>query len=128
MHDQLATGRKLRVLTIVDSFSRFSPELEPRFYLPPQRRCRSRTKRPRCFGLLVALDHAGKTFCSVYKSGATGLASWSAVRARALVAVEQRNEHLSDILLMTGREALVHGQQKEVVFQGTSFGEFTPIH
>ena len=31
VHDQLATGRKLRVLTIVDTFSRFSPVLEPRF-------------------------------------------------------------------------------------------------
>ena len=30
-HDQLATGRKVRVLTIVDTFSRFSPALEPRF-------------------------------------------------------------------------------------------------
>ncbi len=26
VHDQLATGRKLSVLTIVDTFSRFSPE------------------------------------------------------------------------------------------------------
>jgi putative transposase len=26
-----STGRKLRVLTIVDTFSRFSPALEPRF-------------------------------------------------------------------------------------------------
>jgi putative transposase len=31
VHDQLATGRKLRVLTIVDTFSRFSPAPEPRF-------------------------------------------------------------------------------------------------
>ena len=31
VHDQFATGRKLRVLTIVDTFSRFSPALEPRF-------------------------------------------------------------------------------------------------
>jgi putative transposase len=31
VHDQLATGHKLRVLTIVDIFSRFSPALEPRF-------------------------------------------------------------------------------------------------
>jgi putative transposase len=31
VHDELATGRKLRVLTIVDTFSRFSPALEPRF-------------------------------------------------------------------------------------------------
>jgi putative transposase len=28
VHDQLPTGRKLRVLTIVDTFSRFSPALE----------------------------------------------------------------------------------------------------
>ncbi len=31
VHDQLATGRKLRVLTIVDTFSRFSPVLDARF-------------------------------------------------------------------------------------------------
>jgi putative transposase len=31
VHDQLATGRRLRVLTIVDTFSRFAPALEPRF-------------------------------------------------------------------------------------------------
>ena len=31
VHDQLATRRKLRVLMIVDTFSRFSPALEPRF-------------------------------------------------------------------------------------------------
>jgi hypothetical protein len=31
VHDQLATSRKLRVLTIVNTFSRFSPALEPRF-------------------------------------------------------------------------------------------------
>ena len=31
VHDQLATGRKLRVLTIVDTFSRFSPATEVRF-------------------------------------------------------------------------------------------------
>ena len=30
VHDQLATGTKLRVLTIVDTFSRFSPALVPR--------------------------------------------------------------------------------------------------
>ena len=30
-HDQLATGRRLRVLTVVDTFSRFSPVLDPRF-------------------------------------------------------------------------------------------------
>jgi putative transposase len=31
VHDQLATGRKLRVLTVVDTFSRFSPVLDARF-------------------------------------------------------------------------------------------------
>jgi len=31
VHDQLATVTKLRVLTIIDTFSRFSPAIEPRF-------------------------------------------------------------------------------------------------
>lgn len=31
VHDQLVTGRKIRLLTIVDTFSRFSPALDPRF-------------------------------------------------------------------------------------------------
>jgi putative transposase len=30
VHDQLATGCKIRVLTIVDTFSRFSPAVDPR--------------------------------------------------------------------------------------------------
>jgi putative transposase len=31
VHDQLATGRKIRVLTVIDTFSRFSPIVDPRF-------------------------------------------------------------------------------------------------
>ena len=31
VHDQLACGRRFRVLTVVDTFSRFSPALDPRF-------------------------------------------------------------------------------------------------
>lgn len=31
VHDQLATGRKLRILTIVDIWSRWSPGIDPRF-------------------------------------------------------------------------------------------------
>lgn len=31
VHDQLAAGKKIRVLTVVDTFSRFSPAVEPRF-------------------------------------------------------------------------------------------------
>ncbi len=30
VHDQLATGRKIRVLTVVDTFTRFSPAIKPR--------------------------------------------------------------------------------------------------
>ena len=31
VHDQLATGKRIRVLTVVDTFSRFSPVIDPRF-------------------------------------------------------------------------------------------------
>jgi putative transposase len=31
VHDQLAMGRKIRVLTVVDIFSKFSPVIDPRF-------------------------------------------------------------------------------------------------
>lgn len=31
MHDQLATGRKIRILTVVGTFTRFSPIIDPRF-------------------------------------------------------------------------------------------------
>jgi putative transposase len=31
VHDQLATGRKIRVLTVVDTFTRYSPAIDPRF-------------------------------------------------------------------------------------------------
>ena len=31
VHDQLATSRKIPVLTVIDTFSRFSPVLDPRF-------------------------------------------------------------------------------------------------
>ncbi len=30
VHDQLATGRKIRVLTVVDTFSRYAPAIDPR--------------------------------------------------------------------------------------------------
>jgi hypothetical protein len=30
VHDQLATGKKLRVLTVIDTFSRYVPVLDPR--------------------------------------------------------------------------------------------------
>ena len=31
VHDQLATGKKIRVLTVVDTFSRYVPVLDPQF-------------------------------------------------------------------------------------------------
>ena len=31
VHDQLASGRKFRILTVVDTFTRFSPLVDPRF-------------------------------------------------------------------------------------------------
>jgi hypothetical protein len=31
VHDQLATGRKIRILTVVDTFTRFSPVIDPKF-------------------------------------------------------------------------------------------------
>lgn len=31
VHDQPATGRKIRVLIVVDTWSRFSPTVDPRF-------------------------------------------------------------------------------------------------
>lgn len=31
VHDQLAMGKKIRVLTVVDIFSKFSPVVDPRF-------------------------------------------------------------------------------------------------
>jgi putative transposase len=31
VHDQLATGRKIRVLAVVDTFSRYVPVIDPRF-------------------------------------------------------------------------------------------------
>lgn len=31
VHDQVATGRKLRILTVVDTYSRLSPVVDPRF-------------------------------------------------------------------------------------------------
>lgn len=31
VHDQLATGRKIRILTMIDTFSRYAPAIDPKF-------------------------------------------------------------------------------------------------
>ena len=51
VHDQLFDGRKIRVLTIVDTFTRLSPAIEPRFRLP-RRRCRRGARARRARGRL----------------------------------------------------------------------------
>jgi len=40
VHDQLATGRKIRVLTVVDTFTRYSPAIDPRFSYRARTWCR----------------------------------------------------------------------------------------
>jgi putative transposase len=42
VHDQLATGKKLRVLTVVDTFSRYVPVLDVRYSYRGGARERSR--------------------------------------------------------------------------------------
>lgn len=44
VHDQLATGRKIRVLTVVDTFSRYAPALDARSAIA------ARTSSPRWNG------------------------------------------------------------------------------
>ena len=46
VHDQLATGQKIRVLTVVDTFSRFSPVLDRAVQLPRRGRGRRRWSAP----------------------------------------------------------------------------------
>jgi putative transposase len=62
VHDQLATGRKLRVLTIVDTFSRFSPGLDVRFN----------------FRVVEVLEQVGAAMASPPASGSTKVPSSSA--------------------------------------------------
>ena len=51
VHDQLATGQKIRVLTVVDTFSRFSPAHRSEVQLPRRRRRRDPRTRLRDNGL-----------------------------------------------------------------------------
>jgi len=58
VHDQLATGRKLRVLTIVDTFLALLAGVGAAFYLP-RRRCRRADGKRRARGRL-AVDDPGR--------------------------------------------------------------------
>lgn len=50
VHDRLVTGRKLRVLSVVDTFSPFSPVIDPRFSYRGE-------------DVVRTLDQACKLFC-----------------------------------------------------------------
>ena len=50
VHDQLVTGRKLRVLTVVDTFSRFSPVIDARFSYKGEDVVRTLEQACRVFG------------------------------------------------------------------------------
>ena len=61
VQDQLATGPKLRVLAIVDTFSRFSSALDVRFkdnIQAAQRLMSARRSEPR-MGLNISIDRLG---------------------------------------------------------------------
>ena len=62
VHDQLASRRKLRVLTIVDTFSRFSAALEPRFIF-------------RRANVMDVLGRVGRKMDSRQRSGSTKVPS-----------------------------------------------------
>ena len=77
VHDQLATGRKLRVLTIVDTFSRLSPALD----LLPRRRCCRGVGKSWARGRL-AVDDPGRPrqrVC-VTRLGSVGVSAWCDAR------------------------------------------------
>jgi transposase InsO family protein len=79
VHDQLATGTKLRVLTIVDTFSRFSPALEPRltFRGADVSRCwKESGKRGDCRQVFASIR--ALSLChAIWTCGPTGMVSHS---------------------------------------------------
>ena len=54
VHDQLAAGKKLRILTIVDIHSRFSPATDPCFIYRDHAGCKSPSK----YGMLFQYIHS----------------------------------------------------------------------
>jgi putative transposase len=79
VHDQLATGTKLRVLTIVDTFSRFSPALEPRltFRGAMLSRCWKESGKRRDCRQVFASIRALSLCHAIWICGPTGMASHS---------------------------------------------------
>ena len=85
VHDQLATGRKIRVLTVVDTFSRYAPALDTRFSY------RGEASSPRWNGSVrepairrrYALIRAPSSSRATWTFGLTSAASRSTSRGRA---------------------------------------------
>ena len=72
VHDQLATGRKLRILTVVDTFSRLSPVVDPRFsyrgedvVATLERACRRSVIRRRSGWTMAANLYPGTWICGL---------------------------------------------------------------
>lgn len=89
VHDQLATGKKLRVLTIVDTHSRYCPATDPRFAYrgedivqTPERICKT-TGYPQ-----VSHNLAGILGLSAQKQSPAGTAGLGAVTLVAGVGFE----------------------------------------
>jgi transposase InsO family protein len=76
VHDQLATGQKLRVLTIVDTFSRFSPAREPRLSFRGTDVVEVLERVRRTIGLpaTTRLDQAPSLYHAIWICGPTGAA------------------------------------------------------
>lgn len=66
VHDQLATGLKLRILTIIDTFSRYAPAVVPRYQY-------------RASNVVVVLDVSAPRWAIPGRSGLTKAASSSPV-------------------------------------------------
>jgi putative transposase len=65
VHDQTAMGTKIRILTIVDTFSRFSPAVEPRFRFRGSDVVETLERVGKCYGLpkVIRVDQ-GSEFVS----------------------------------------------------------------
>lgn len=65
VHDQTAMGTKIRILTIVDTFTRFSPAVEPRFRYRGSDVVETLERVGKCYGLpkVIRVDQ-GSEFVS----------------------------------------------------------------
>lgn len=95
VHDQLATGKKLRVPTIVDTFSRFSPALEPRFTFRGTDvvEVLERVGRQVGFPATIRVDQGTEFMSRVWTCGLINAASRSTSRAQASLPITRLSRH-----------------------------------